>query len=252
MRTTIGLAAIVILLGLAAVLVILGRPPPSETKSEVASSTAGFSSQFGSGTVVTSGVGGNASLYFALGIVPADLLVPVGGSGNYTLVVHPIGGIAGPYTASVKAPPGLSFKIDPTTLTLSASVRIGADFQVRSSSGMSPGDYPIFISLEGPQGVANQSFSVHVQKNLLFMSVGSTRFVNLTVKAGEAVTWVSRDGVLSDEPGQEFHRVIFQNMDVASPSLGLSGIWSYTFAQPGTYRYYDPGDYSLGEIVVVL
>jgi hypothetical protein len=249
-KTAIGLA-IVILLGLATVLIIVSPTLLSKAKF-AADSTSKSLSQSGSDTTVRSGgVGTNASLYFAIESVPQDLLVPVGGSEIYTLVIHPGGGVNGSYAASVKAPAGMSFTFDPTVVTLSASTRVGVDMRVGSSGDISPGDYPVFISLQGPQGIANQTFDIQVQKNLLFLRVGSTSSVSLTVRAGETVSWVSRDGVLSDEQENAFHRVIFQNIDLASPSLGLNVRWYHTFTQPGTYQYYDPANYSTGEIVVV-
>jgi hypothetical protein len=130
-RRTIGVVTIAILLGLATILIFAMRIPPSE-KGGAGTSSSGLVSQSSIAAPTTGGVRGNASLFFAMDVIPSDLLVPVGGNGNYTLVIHPGADVAGPYTALVKAPTGFSFRIDPTLMALSSSQAAAADVQVRS------------------------------------------------------------------------------------------------------------------------
>jgi plastocyanin len=52
----------------------------------------------------------------------------------------------------------------------------------------------------------------------------------LTVPVGTTVTWTNRDDTL--------HTVTEANRRFASPGLDPGGVFSYTFADPGSYTYF--------------
>ena len=98
----------------------------------------------------------------------------------------------------------------------------------------------------GSKGLANQTFDFHVQQNLVQLSGAAPRFSNLTVKIGDSVTWEALDF-----PGDYFHQIVFLNMALTSGPIGPDLTWSYTFTQPGTYRYYDAAESSItGEVII--
>lgn len=198
----------------------------------------------------TSMVGNTSSSFFmAMNVIPTARLVPVGEGANFTVAFYNGGDITGNYSLSVVAPNGLSFEFGPpSSVTMSGCGPCSAYLQVHSSSAMEPGAYNVTIEASGPKGVANQTFDFHVQRNLVLIS-GASTFSNLTVKVGDTVTWVGLDGPVG---GDSFHQLVFLNMTLVSDPLPPNASWSYTFTQPGTYRYYDYAQPSIrGEIIVL-
>ena len=186
---------------------------------------------------------GNASnsIHMNMNVLPTIRLVPLGGSGNYTVILYNDGNLTGGYSLSATAPSGLSLQFGAIPVNVS---RAGPHFGyvlVGSSNGMVPGTYQVTIVATGPKGAANQTFDFHVQRNLVLLSISSTGFIsNLTVKAGDSVTWVSWDGPVGDDnPDVDFHHVIFSTGNLTSGLLDQYQAWSHTFMQPGVYRYYD-------------
>ena len=64
---------------------------------------------------------------------------------------------------------------------------------------------------------------------------------NLTVRAGDTVTWVWEDGLVP-------HNVTFQGF---ASSIQSSGTWKHTFDTPGTYSYRCTLHYNMVGTVVV-
>jgi plastocyanin len=83
---------------------------------------------------------------------------------------------------------------------------------------------------------------------------GTPSFSNITVKAGDSVTWVSLNSPVGDDnPEVDYHRIIFLTGNLTSGLLDQYQAWSHTFMQPGVYRYYDSINSPLpikGEVIV--
>jgi len=167
-------------------------------------------------------------------------------------VLYSGGDLNGNYSLSAAAPSGLSLDFGPAPVALSAAGPHGEGVRISSSRQMVPGTYQVTIRAMGSKGVANQTFDFHVQRNLILLQQvdGKTHFLNITVKAGDSVTWLSMDGPMSDDYNP-FHTLVFLNGGLDSGQLRQYETWSHTFTQPGVYRYYDDGDFQItGEVIV--
>ena len=200
----------------------------------------------------------NASGSFSMGInvIPATRLVPLGGSADFTVQLLNGGDVTGYYSLSAIGPSGLSFEFSPASVTTSGCVRCAADLRVQSSGAMDAGAYQVTIEATGPKGLVNQTFDFRVQQNLVLLSsTNLNQFTNLTLKVGDTVTWAALDGPFGDV-SNGWHQVNFFNSTVTSgwildPEHGGQQ-WSYTFKQPGVYRYYDNAFPTItGEVVVL-
>jgi plastocyanin len=122
---------------------------------------------------------------------------------------------------------------------------------------MLPGIYKVTIQATGSKGVANQTFDFRVMRNLVQLNAISSTptFLNITVKAGDPVIWVSLDGAVGDDdPNVDNHNIIFSTINLTSGPLDQYQTWSHTFTQPGVYRYHDNINSPLpitGEVIVV-
>jgi plastocyanin len=199
----------------------------------------------------TKSTAGNTSnsFFMAMNVIPTARLVPLGGDANFTVAFYNGGDITGNYSLSVAAPNGLSFEFGPpSSVTMSGCGPCSTNLQVHSSSAMEAGAYNVTIEASGSKGVANQTFDFHVQRNLVLIA-GASILSNLTVKAGDTVTWVNLEGQVG---GDSLDQIVFLNMTLISDPLPPNASWSYTFTQPGTYRYYDAAHPSVrGEIIVL-
>lgn len=235
---------VVALLGLALLALMFGGTIPGSTKSSLTTNTS---------TGDISGKSSN-SFYLAWNVIPSIRLIPLGGSSNFTIVLYNGGNLTGSYSLSAVGPSALSFEFDAAPVAVSGEGPHLGNLTIRSSNEISPGTYQVTLVATGPKGVANATFDFHVQRNLILLhsgGVGKPVFANLTVKAGDSVTWVSLDPPMSDEDNA-FQQVIFLNMTLTSGSIPQYGSWSHTFTQPGVYRYYDYEDPAItGEINVL-
>lgn len=248
MKKPTAMVSIVILLGLGSAALVLGGAMTRSMSGDVAKTGSNGSQP--SSTRINSG-GTPNSFFLAMNVIPTIRLVPLGGSANFTVVLYSGGDLTGGYSLSAAAPSGLSFSFDPVPVAMSGAGAHSGGLAISSSNDMSPGTYQVTIEATGPKGVANQTFDFHVQRNLVVLKAsGNTVFLNLTVKAGDPVTWISMDGPMSDD-NNPFHTLVFLNGSLDSGQLRQYESWSHTFTQPGVYRYYDDGDFQLtGEVVV--
>ncbi len=245
----IAVVVIVALLGFAVLTLIFGGAIAGSTKRGV--TTTSMSESQTSSTSVTSGNNLN-SFYLAMNVIPTNRLVPLGGNMNFTVVLYNGGDLTGNYSLSAVAPSGLSFDSGAIPVAISgAGPHIGV-MHVHSSGEMSPGTFQVTIKATGAKGVANQTFDFSVQRNLVPLTVlYAPYFSNVTVKAGDSVTWEALDGAMSDE-SNAFHEVVFSSLNTTSGWILQYETWSYTFSHPGAYRYYDRADQSItGEVVVL-
>jgi hypothetical protein len=244
------LAAMIIVsfLGLATLALVFGGP---YVGSHGSATTTDAKVSLASSNIVTTASTSN-TFYMAMNVIPFIRLVPLGGVSNFTVALYNGGDFTGNYTLSGVAPSGLSLEFASTPVALSGEGPHFGNLIVRSSSQVSPGTYEVTLLATGPKGVANATFDFHVQRNLILLhSSGKPIFSNLTLKAGDSVTWVSLDPPMSDEDNA-YQQVIFLNMTLTSGSIQQYGSWSHTFSQPGVYRYYDYEDPSVtGEINVI-
>jgi plastocyanin len=177
-----------------------------------------------------------------MNILPTIRVVPLGGAANYTIALYNDANLTGAYSLAATAPSGLSLKFGSAPVNMT---RAGPHFGtalVSSSNGTSPGTYHVTIVAAGAKGSANQTFDFYVQRNLVILSAmpGTPFFSNITVKAGDSVTWVSWDGPVGDDnPDYDYHHVIFLTGNLTSGLIDQFASWSHTFTQPGVYRYYD-------------
>src|SRR2546427_9672761 len=136
-----------------------------------------------------------------MNVIPTIRLIPLGGSANFTVVLYNGGDLTSGYSLSATAPSGLLFNFGAVPVNITgAGPHFGA-LVASSSSGTNPGTYQVMVVATGPQGVANQTFDFRVLRNLVQLSAFTSApfFSNLTVKAGDAVTWVSLDGEIGDD-----------------------------------------------------
>jgi plastocyanin len=244
-----GIVVIVALLGFAVLALIFGGAIAGPTKGGV--TTTSVSESQASSTSVASG-NGPKSFYLAMNVIPTNRLVPLGGNTNFTVVLYNGGDLTGNYSLSAVAPSGLSFVSDALPVAISGAGPHSGAMHVSSSSGMSPGTYQVTIKATGANGVAGQTFDFTVTRNLVQLTtLYSPYFSNVTVKAGDSVTWEAMDGAMSDE-SNAFHEVVFSSLNMTSNWIFQYDTWSYTFSHPGTYRYYDRAVPSISGEVVVL
>jgi hypothetical protein len=177
-----------------------------------------------------------------MNVLPTIRVVPLGGAANYTIALYNDANLTGPYSLSATAPSGLSVKFGPAPVNMTRSGPHFGTALVSSSEGMSPGTYRVTIAAAGAGGADNQTFDFYVQRNLviLWAQPATPFFSNITVKAGDSVTWVAWDGAVGDDnPAVDYHHVIFLAGNLTSGLIDQYASWSHTFAQPGVYRYYD-------------
>lgn len=195
-----------------------------------------------------------ASFFLAMNVIPTNRLVPLGGVANFTIALYNGGDLSGNYSLSAAAPSGLSFDFQAPVNVTGGGPHAGHVI-VQSLKGMQPGTYNVTLFATGSGGVANQTFAFYVQRNLVLLtSYVDISFSNITLKAGDTITWVSLDGPLSDEFNAN-HKVFLSsaplNINTTSGELDQYGSWSYTFSKPGTYRW---SDWALanvtGEVIV--
>jgi plastocyanin len=239
----VAVIVLVALLGLALVALVFGGTMLGQTKGGETTTNSSGSLSPGSGA---------SPFYMAMNVIPSIRLIPLGGSSNFTIVLYNGGDLTGSYSLSAVGPAGLSFEFGAIPVAISGEGPHLGNMVVKSSNGITPGTYEVTVLATGPKGASNTTFDFHVQRNLILLhSSGKPVFVNLTVKAGDSVTWVSLDPPMSDEDNA-YQQVIFLNMTLTSGSMLQYSSWSHTFSQPGNYRYYDYEDPTItGEIVVL-
>ena len=250
MNKLVAVIAVVVLLSFGFLVLTFNGLNTGSTKVGVpATSTAtGMDESQVSSTSIPSG-NNSGSFYMAMNVIPTIRLVPLGGSANFMVVLYNGGDLEGNYSLSASAPAGLSFDFGAAPVSIFGAGPHSGELNISSSSEMSPGTYNIMIDATGSKGTANQTFDFHVQRNLVLLSSGATPFSNITVRAGDNVTWVSLDGPVN---GDAFHRIVFLNLKLTSAPLPPFASWSLTFTQPGTYRYYDDAEPSItGEVIVL-
>ena len=216
-----------------------GRPATTSSNQSQSSSAPGLS------------VGTSNPFVLGMSVIPTIRLIPQGGSANFTVVLYNGGDLTGNYSLSAAAPQGLSFASGLAPVVITGAGPHAGELRVISSRDLTPGTYQVTIKATGSRGVANQTFDFHVQRNLILLKGGTVPiFLNLTVKAGDTVTWVSMDGPMSDDQNP-WHTVVFLNLNLTSGGLRQYEGWSHTFTQQGFYRYYDDGDLQItGEVIV--
>jgi plastocyanin len=253
----LGLGSIVLVFGGTLSGSIVGHSSTSTTSSNGTQvTTTGTSRSQVSSTTVISDKTSN-SFYMDMNLIPANPLIPVGGSANFTVILYNSANLTGSYSLSVTAPSGLSFKFGPVPVNVTGSGPHNGILRVSSSSGMLPGKYQVTIQATGSKGVANQTFDFRVMRNLVQLNAISSTptFLNITVKAGDPVTWVSLDGAVGDDdPSVDNHNIIFSTINLTSGPLDQYQTWSHAFTQPGVYRYHDNINSPLpitGEVIVV-
>jgi plastocyanin len=245
----VAVIVIAILLGLGFLALALGGTIAGSTKSS--STTSSSNEPYTSSTSVASGNSYN-SFYLAMNVIPTNRLVPLGGNTNFTVVLYNGGDLTGNYSLSAVAPSGLSIDSGAIPLAISGAGPHMGVLHVSSSGAMSPGTYQVTIAATGAKGVAHQTFDFNVTRNLVQLTtLLAPYFSNVTVKAGDSVTWEAMDGAMSDE-SNAFHEVIFSSLNMTSDWIMQYQTWSYTFSHPGTYKYYDRAVPSItGEVVVL-
>ncbi len=266
LNKSVVVVVIVVLLGSGAMVYIFGgtlagsmvghSATTTTSLSESQVTTTIMSNSQVSSTRITSGSASN-SFSMDMNLIPTNPLVPVGGSANFTVILYNSANLTGRYSLSASAPSGLSFKFGAVPVNVTGAGPHNGALRVSSSSGMLPGKYQVTIEATGPKGVANQTFDFRVLRNLVQLAAISSApvFSNITVKAGDPVTWISLDGpVGDDDPMVDNHNIIFSTINLTSGPLQQYETWSHTFTQPGDYRYHDNINSPLpisGEVIVV-
>jgi plastocyanin len=246
----IAVVVIVVLVGLGGTAFIFGGTLARPTTGGL--TTTNSKESQASSTSIASGNTSN-SFYIAMNVIPTNRLIPLGGIANFTVVLYNGGDLTGNYSLSATSPSGLSPQAGAIPVAISGAGPHAGQLRISSPSEMSPGTYQVTIAAKGQKGAANQTFDFHVQRNLVQLIVAHTsQFFNLTVKAGDSVSWEAMDGAMSDE-SNAFHEVVFLNTSMTGSGWIMQyDSWSYTFTQPGIYRYYDNADRSItGEIIVL-
>ena len=159
-------------------------------------------------------------------------------------------------TISTPNPGGLSLSIYPRTISLSASPLAPIEVRALGAPGSDEANYQAEIQAAGPGGspVFSLPYAFHVVPLIQISPFVFGNKVNVTVKAGSTVYWISEDFLNEEGDVETFslHSVAFQNLAATSPVLQIFDSWSYTFSQPGVYTYTDPQDpFMTGTVDVV-
>jgi len=266
LNKSLAAVVIVLLLGLGSIVLVFGgtlagsmvghSATTTTNLNETQVTTTGTSKSQVSSTAAASG-NTSSSFFMNMNLIPTTRLVPLGGSANFTVILYNGGDLTSGYSLSAAAPSGLSFNFGAVPVNITGAGPHEGLARVSSSSGMSPGTYQVTIRATGSKGVANQTFDFRVLRNLVQLNaISSTKvFLNITVKAGDPVTWVSLDGpVGDDDPNVDNHNIIFSTINLTSGPLDQFQSWSHAFTQPGVYRYHDNINSPLpitGEVIVV-
>jgi hypothetical protein len=199
------------------------------------------------GQSTSTAAGSNLSIIneLSISVAPASFLVPVGGNANFTVSVSNPDAVLGTFPISVIAAQELTFNVDPKSVFFTTSgSQESVNLRVSSPDNLAPGSYPAVIQAETSGGAINESVSFQVIPYLLTLNPASENStVNLTVRMGSQVTWISLFNQNSN--GNDLSPIIVisgpegTQGSASSPSLAEYSTWSYTFQMPGTYKYSD-------------
>jgi plastocyanin len=179
---------------------------------------------------------GGSNLTIALN--PTIPLIAPGQTQNYSSIKIAGGAPNGTLVLAVKAPPGLSFFLNKTSVSLSSNPQ-SIPFVLKATPSLSVGKYAVTIEASSP-GVPAESknLSVEVVPALVVLQALVFHPQNITVPKGTNVTWINLDSNIGCcDPG--VHTVVFlSGANASSSQLKLFDTWSYQFNAAGEVNYF--------------
>lgn len=142
-------------------------------------------------------------------------------------------------------PDGVSIRFSPQET--SSPTNVVARIQV--GDNVKEGVYKLSIGAKSGKLVKTELLSLDIIENLIVIQ--GYRFPpTYTVKVGAKITWLNKDVGAQEDPGA--HTMTDTKGRFDSGLIYNGQTWSYTFNEPGTYRYWcRPHPAMFGEIVVV-
>ena len=188
----------------------------------------------GGGTPTSSTTSAGTSLQVTT--TPSVPLISPGETQNYTLLQLSGAPPSGSLSLRVFSPNGLSFALNQSSFSLSASMR-PIPVVLKAGPSLTPGNYSVTVESTVGGASANHTLGVDVVPLLIVMENVAFHPANASVPVGTRVTWMNLDSTIGCcDPGN--HNVSFRTMvNETSPLLTRLETWSYTFETPGQYLY---------------
>ncbi|MBN1439386.1 MAG: cupredoxin domain-containing protein [Anaerolineales bacterium] len=110
------------------------------------------------------------------------------------------------------------------------TILLGAAVLILLGAGVSGCQLPAFLTGGGSSATKTPTDSIPSGTVNIYLQDYAFHPERITVKAGTKVTWINRDPV--------FHSVTSETGLFRSGLLAVGQAFTFTFEQPGTYRYY--------------
>lgn len=148
--------------------------------------------------------------------------------------------VNGATSASLKVtdlPPGVTASLASTSVDLTSTAVQTVGLTINVTSTIQPGIYNFDVNYVAGTSNESSEFEFTVVPHIVFIAQENFYPANLTISAGQTVTWMNLQGVITEtDPG--YHNVTFQgNYNAASPTLEQYQVWANTFTAAGTYDY---------------
>lgn len=143
-------------------------------------------------------------------------------------------------------PDGITITFSPEKI--SGSQR-GTTAKIEVSDKAKSGTYTILIGGKSGPIANTQRYVLEIINNLIVIQ-GFSYPAKYTIKKGETVVWLNTDTGDQYDPGA--HTITSDNGRFDSPLIYAGQKFSFTFSEPGTYKYFcTPHNYMVGSIEVL-
>ncbi len=186
------------------------------------------------------------------------MVVSPGNNASYiSLTLNPSSSATGSETVTFNATAsnGLTVKISPSSVKLSAGFPAAEAVTVFASASATPGNFTVSVAATSGTFSASVPLPVRVVQNLVYLQSFEFSPTSLTVKSGSTVYFYNADpphtwcGVYdSGAKTLMFTSVI----STTSPAINSYSIWSITLTTPGTYTYMDTLHTSAGNATIIV
>jgi plastocyanin len=142
-------------------------------------------------------------------------------------------------------PEGVTIEFSPQEVSSSTLVVA----KIETGDNLKEGIYKFSIGARAGKIVKTDMLSVEITEHLIVI-LGYQFPPTYTVKVGAKVTWLNKDIGFQEDPGS--HTMTDTKGRFDSGLVATGQTWSYTFKEPGTYKYWcRPHPAMVGEILVL-